>query len=316
MENEFENYYKNNIQSGDEKLTIILGTGFHKSIGLKNELSCWDLLFTNLNTNSESKSNYLLDFERFIIDKPTINNATKSEKEKLKELSKVIKDRQSEIDDKALKNYPLGIFNPEIVSDVIILNFDEIAEAICKRVLNCEISKFQYVEIDKNSSEKTKIHQTTRFRNIIFPNGKSIRFWHPHGSISEPTEIILSARSYASHIANIERLRKHSKLTGRSKNNKTKTWYDKITHQTVLILGASISPVEWDLWSAFVNRERNFSKNDHIQFRKPIFQMRESNANKIEVSCDRSNEIWFKPLFDEKLNFNTQWEILNKIIGS
>ena len=130
MENEFENYYKNNIQSGDEKLTIILGTGFHKSIGLKNELSCWDLLFTKVNTNSESKSNYLLDFERFIIDKPTIINTTKSEKEKLKELSKVIKDRQSEIDDKALKKYPLGIFNPEIVSDVIILNFDEIAEKI------------------------------------------------------------------------------------------------------------------------------------------------------------------------------------------
>ena len=253
----------------------------------------------------------MLDFEKIIINNSSSLQAKQVEKIKLKEVAKFVKDAEDEIEIENLKQYPTDIFNPDFVSDIIILNFDEIVEKICKEVLKCEISHFKFVEIDKKLKKGAKIHQTTRYRDVIFPTGKSIRFWHPHGSISEPTEMILSVRNYATHIASIERLRKHSK--SKNSTNKKKTWYNQLTYQPVLIVGASISAAEWDLWSAFVNRERNFSRAKNIIYRKPIFQMRKIKDNDSKMNSDKSNQQWFKPLFDQQLSFEKQWEMLIKM---
>jgi hypothetical protein len=236
------------------------------------------------------------------------------EKLKLSQVAKCLKKVQENLDLEKLNKYPIEIFNPNIISDIVILNFDEVAEKICKEVLKCKISSIQYVEIDKKLKSDAKIHQTTRFKEVVFPNKGIIRFWHPHGSIAKSSEMILSARSYAMHIANIERLRKHSKSRIKS-NTKLNTWYDQLIQQPVLILGASISNSEWDLWSAFVNRERNFSKKDNKTFRKPIYQMRSSEYLISNENDKKTNEQWFESLFDEKYCFNEQWSMLSKIIS-
>lgn len=306
---------KNFINKNDGiKFTIVLGSGFHIPKNSNTILSSWEMLLKKMHPKFVSQGNYLLDFEQMILIENSSLQSSDVEKLKLSQAAKCLKKVQENLDLEKLNQYPIEIFNPDIISDIVILNFDEVAEKICKEVLKCKISSIQYVEIDEKLKSEAKIHQTTRFKEVIFPNKGIIRFWHPHGSIAKSSEMILSARSYAMHIANIERLRKHSKSKIKN-NNKLNTWYDQLIHQPVLILGASISNSEWDLWSAFVNRERNFSKKDNKKFRKPIYQMR-SSENLISNENDKkTNEQWFEPLFDEKYCFNEQWSMLSKIIS-
>ena len=314
QKNKFESFFYDNVVVGKVKLTIVLGAGFHKKVICNTILSNWDLLLKKLDPKFESQGNYLLDFEQMILSEKSSLQSSDVEKLKLSQVAKCLKKVQENLDLEKLNKYPIEIFNPDIISDIVILNFDEVAEKICKEVLKCKISSIQYVEIDEKLKSDAKIHQTTRYKEVIFPSGGIIRFWHPHGSIAKPSEMILSARSYATHIANIERLRKHSKGKERM-NEKLNTWYHKLTHQPVLILGASVSPVEWDLWSAFVNRERNFSRKENTKAHKPIFQMRSQQCSASKSNCARSNEQWFEPLFDEKFCFNEQWSMLSKIIS-
>lgn len=296
------------------KFTIVLGSGFHIQKNSNTILSSWEMLLKKMDPKFVSQGNYLLDFEQMILSEKSSLQSSDVEKLKLSQAAKYLKKVQENLDLEKLNKYPIEIFNPDIISDIVILNFDEVAEKICKEVLKCKISSIQYVEIDEKLKSDAKIHQTTRFKEVIFPNKGIIRFWHPHGSIAKSSEMILSARSYAMHIANIERLRKHSK--SKIKNNtKLNTWYDQLIQQPVLILGASISNSEWDFWSAFVNRERNFSKKDNKKFRKPIYQMRSSENLMSNENDKKTNEQWFEPLFDEKYCFNEQWSMLSKIIS-
>jgi hypothetical protein len=296
------------------KFTIVLGSGFHIAQNSNTILSSWEMLLKKMYPNFVSQGNYLLDFEQMILSENSSLQSSDVEKLSLSKVAKCLKEVQENIDLEKLNQYPIEIFNPDIISDIVILNFDEVAEKICKEVLKCKISSIQYVEIDEKLKSEAKIHQTTRFKEVIFPNKGIIRFWHPHGSIAKSSEMILSARSYATHIANIERLRKHSKSKIKN-NNKLNTWYDQLTHQPVLILGASISNSEWDLWSAFVNRERNFSKKENKKCRKPIYQMRSSENLISNENGKKTNQQWFEPLFDEKYCFNEQWSMLSKIIS-
>ena len=67
-----------------------------------------------------------------------------------------------------------------------------------------------------------------------------------------------------------------------------------------------MSKDEWDIWFALVNRERNFAKNENIQFKQPIFQMREC-----ECKNDAQHQ-WFEPLFTG-MKFDEQWKKLEKL---
>ena len=123
---------------------------------------------------------------------------------------------------------------------------------------------------------------------------------------------LLSMSSYLSQeaaTASVFSLSKSKETEERkSGNSKTETsWYHQLTHNPVLILGADISTSEWDIWFALVNRERNFAKGSTMDFKYPIFQMRECESNnKVQSS-------WFKPLFTG-LKFDRQWSELEKLL--
>lgn len=298
----FENYFKESIIGKGIKFTIVLGSGFHKQAyenrgDFNNALTCWCCLLKELKPNVELSKNYILDFETIVIKDTNgqdIDNAKKIEKLLLIEIKKILLEQQ----EKSLllkAKHPLGIFNSSFVSDVISLNFDIIPELLINKNKN---SKIEFI---KNS--KGKVYQSTRHREI---NG--IKYWHPHGDIKYIDSIILGARKYGNQIRNVEQLRNNYK----NKNSKNKTWYDALTDNPILILGASISDNEWDIWSAFVNRERNFGKNINSEnnSRKPIFQMREGKA----TSHDNSNEIWFQSLFEGDFSYNEQWKKLEELL--
>jgi hypothetical protein len=308
----FESYFSNTLRKDQNlRFTILLGSGFHKLVnGNTSVLNNWDILLKSISPNFKVSGNYLLDFEKIILEKVSDSNAQKQEDLLLKSIANVIKNAELLAIENEINNYPSFIFNPNYVSDVISLNFDCLAEKLCKLIFKAKLIKSGYIAIDKKFGKDALLHQTTKYRILKFPCGKTITFWYPHGSVSKSSGIILGARKYGRHISCIEHLREYSKAEARN-NQKMDTWYDKLTHNPVLILGASISSNEWDIWSAFVNRERNFFKNNNNVYRNPIFQMR-SNHYKKECE-DSTNQKWFEPLFDENLDFNEQWIKLNKL---
>jgi hypothetical protein len=305
----FESYFSNTLRKDHNiRFTILLGSGFHRlDNGNTSVLNNWDFLLKSISPNFKVSGNYLLDFEKIILEKVSDSNAQKQEDLLLKSIANVVKNAELLAIENEINNYPSFIFNPNYVSDVISLNFDCLAEKLCKLIFKAKLIKSGYVEIDKKFGKDALLHQTTKYRILKFPCGKTITFWYPHGSVCKSSGILLGARKYGRHISCIERLRIHSKAVVR-KNQKKDTWYDKLTHNPLIIIGASISSNEWDIWSAFVNRERNFYKNINNGYRKPIFQMRSNQYKK--VSDDNNNEQWFEPLFDENLDFNNQWEKL------
>lgn len=305
----FNDFFNKEVKKESEKFTILLGSSFHKVNGNISTLTNWDLLLEKIDKNYKSSGNYLLDFEKIICNEQSVKPASSIEKIHLAEIARSIKDEQNNLSVDLLKKYPIYIFNPKYVSDLIILNYDTVAENICSKLLSCKLSNLKYVNIDTKLSKNTKIHQSTKYIEVTFPHQEIIRFWHPHGSIAKPSDMIFSARSYAVHLGMIERLRDYSKTAERNKKE-LNTWYDKLTHQPILILGASISDAEWDLWSAFVNRERNFSKGENQKFRKPIYQMRSDEDKVNSTSKTISNHLWFEPLFSEKKSFHEQWALL------
>lgn len=316
MDKKFE-YYFQEIQNKriKEKFVIVLGSGFHHFISKqKTVLNDWNCLLELLKDDFASSGNYLLDFEKLLDEKklPITNSKKAMASEKEEKLLKVIASKIKNVQSVVLKNkgekYPSFIFNATYVSDIICLNFDTIAEEVCKRSYKPESIKKGFVKIT-DASEDSLVHLTTKYTEFCYSKENKIKFWHPHGSILKPTSIILSARKYAQHIGVIESLRKHSKSQQRNQNKKD-TWYDVLAHKPVIIIGASISSSEWDLWSAFVNRERNFSKPKNKVHRKPIFQMRSTEKNKSII--DKTNQAWFQPLFSEVIGYKEQWQLLQK----
>jgi hypothetical protein len=85
------------------------------------------------------------------------------------------------------------------------------------------------------------------------------------------------------------------------RNNSTdNTWYYRLLGNPVLVLGAGMSPTEWDMWFALTSRERANEEKPQI------FQMRECECKK-----DVQHE-WFQPLFTG-MSFKQQWQELEKL---
>jgi hypothetical protein len=298
------------------KFTLILGSGFHKqALGQNSILSSWEKLLKQQDNAIELTDCYPLDFEQLIIRR-TQNQSISTEK-----ASHQIEDVISEVicfdlkcaQQKALKfdkeKYPADIFNPEYVSDVISLNFDTLALELCAEKAGVEITSLDPIPF----SYKGKKLEGVFFYEVKFSNTQSIRFWFPHGSILDEAKITLGTRNYAMRLQNLEKLREYSKSKeaeeSKSGNAKTETsWYHQLIHNPVLILGADMSTSEWDIWFAFVNRERNFAKGSTIGFKYPIFQMRECESdNKVQTS-------WFEP-FCLGLKYKQQWSELEKVFN-
>ena len=301
----FENYIKS---KPIEKFSVIIGSGIHFNVIKEfNCLTCWRRLLSSISNRTLISSNNLIAFEEIIQEKTKKQNnkeCNKIENELLKRISSKI----SKLQDIFMKTQDyskvIKVFNPDYISDVISLNFDTTIE-----------SKFR---------EKHKLKCKRRVSNVDFSikkyrhtfvyyeyelNKKKIRFWYPHGSIKKPTSLILSNRTYSNYLSVIESVRKNFKKSEKQINNdsisnENITWVSQLINNPIIILGASLSYEEIDLWSLLMTRERNFSKNINEGFRKPMYQM----------SIDKINNVWVEELFDSNLSFDLQWEKLINIL--
>ena len=320
----FESFFEEKIIKEGEKLTLIIGSGFHKqafsqSDNNSNLLTNWRCLLKSINPKIELSNNYLLDFEKEILrhtNEQEALNASEIERKILKDTVKKIKEIQIESLKSLSDNYPYEVLNPKYVSDIISLNFDTIAEELFKKKHKKSIIKTK----NKYQTKQNKHLSNSLYYNEYFFNKESIRFWYPHGSINRPTSLILSARNYGNHISCIESLRRKMKSNESNCESKYKiprknqTWFSQLVHSNILILGAQISDSEIDIWNAFVNRERNFGKrNNNNKYKSHIFQMRK-NSNSYK-NLTNSNEIWFNPLFNEDYSFDVQWKKLRELFN-
>lgn len=314
---------KNNIQvykDNNQKLTIILGSGYHvQGLGKKFLLSNWGILLSKLTSSYELSNKYTIDFEQIIIKKTNNQDLLNEkqahliEKKELKHIANFIFEEQKRVlAEKDRFNYP-DVFNPKYVSDVISLNFDHTAESLCNMkygngetiVWNNE-SSFSKI-YRKNSI--SSIYRRTSFRKITDNHGNEIRFWYPNGSILKPESITLGINRYAILVSDTIRIKNHYKKHERennfNQNSVDLTWYSQIIKNPVLILGASVSEAEWGLWSAFVYKRRNFAKLANKEFENQIFKM-VKNYNPAE---SQNSNFWFQPLFENK-NYKEQWETI------
>lgn len=92
------------------------------------------MLLRQLSPDCKLTGEYHLDFERIIQTKKLIHeDSYETEKKVIQCVQKIIKDEQTTVIKECSKCYPLDIFNPKKVSDVISLNFDEIPELLLNK---------------------------------------------------------------------------------------------------------------------------------------------------------------------------------------
>lgn len=323
----FEDFINEKIIHGNERLTIVIGSGFHKQAFSDtnkpfNILTDWHCLLKEVSPTMVLSENNLLDFERYILGKTKCQKAktvSKIENETLKCLAKKLKENQNFALKNLTEKYPINFLNPKYVSDVISLNFDNVAEELFK-LKNKHFKKCQDSNKNKyftNSETKDKFLSNSIFFNQYTNGSDTIKFWYPHGTIKRPTTLILSIRKYGMHLEAVENLRKKMKRDEKTNNyqipNEKQTWFSQLVHSNVLILGAGISNAEWDLWSAFVARKRNFAKSDSSKYEKSIFQMKIREINESENI--NTNHFWFNPICIENSGANNQWEIVSKLLS-
>lgn len=309
--------YKNKNQ----KLTIILGSGFHsQGIGNNSILSNWSVLLSKLAHSNSLSGKYTLDFEKIVINQTKSQNSSilqKAhiiEKKQLNQIANFIKAEQKwVINERHRFNYP-NIFNPKYVSDVISLNFDHLAEELCNFNYGNgeEVKDFNDSSFNKILTKKSKssIYQRTSYRKIRDKSGNEIRFWHPHGTILKPESITLGINRYAKLVSDTIRIRDHYKKYERENSSKEVidlTWYSQILNNPVLILGASFSEAEWGLWSAIVFKKRNYAKSTNSFYENDIYKMLDSKTE------DKNLGYWYEPLFESK-DFNEQWKLIENAL--
>jgi hypothetical protein len=294
------------------KFTIILGSGFHRNaIGGESILSNWEKLLLKLSPEARLTKQYHLDFEKIIQSKKiTCEDSYETEVRLITCVQKLIKEEQERVLIECENCYPIDIFNPQKVSDVISLNFDEVAELLLDKKEKSNLGGY----INDSSFSKSKTSEKcitknsysylcTRRREVAFDNNKSISFWHPHGSLAnnnKDEKLVLGVHRYSMMLETVIRIRNHHMEAKRNKSIDN-TWYYRLLENPVLILGAGMSPTEWDMWFALTSRERANGEKPQI------FQMRECECKK-----DAQHE-WFEPLFTG-MSFEQQWEKLEKLL--
>lgn len=282
------------------KFTVILGSGFHRNaIGGDSILSSWEKLLKKLSPAAELTGEYHLDFEKIIQSKKsTCEDSYETEKRLIKCVQKLIKEEQEKVLNECSHCYPLGIFNPEKVSDVISLNFDEVVEnLLVNQNKGSKIGKYSNNSSFNPSSKDSYVYLTSRHKVFDFGDEGKITFWHPHGIVSNKS-IILGAHRYA-HMLKSAMSMRNRHMEAKRNASSDNTWYNSLLENPVLILGAGISSTEWDMWFALTSRERaNGSKPQ-------IFQMRECECKK------GVQHEWFEPLF-MGIDFKGQWKELEK----
>jgi hypothetical protein len=155
------------------------------------------------------------------------------------------------------------VVNSRVVTDVISLNLDTVAE----RMLGEWKSPAQRVRSDKPQV-------------IAKANGERVRVWHPHGDHRRPTSIRLGLRHYASLTPQVDKARRIAKSLERGQGydaakkhalESPESWVELMLHRPLLVLGASLSELEWDLWQSFVDRRRNYAKHGNGGYQPPMW---------------------------------------------
>ncbi len=303
--------FKSLLKDPELKFTIILGSGFHLQAKQKDSiLSSWEMLLQKLSPDCKLTKEYHLDFEKIIESKKIpCEDSNKTEERLLECVKKLLQTEQERVLENCASCYPVEIFNPKYVSDVISLNFDEIPEILLKRHKKIkDIKNINDSSFSKQAAEKSTINKnsygylTTKHKSVEFNNGDKIRFWYPHGNIDKDSKIILGLHRYSQMLEASNRMRNHH-MQHKRLDKIDNTWYFRIIDNPVLILGAGLSPTEWDIWYALVSRNRANDK------KHPIFQMREC-----ECKNDAQHQ-WFEPLFTG-MKFDEQWKKLEKLFKS
>lgn len=304
---DFKEFFKSKILNGTEKFSVIIGSGIHFNVIKEfNCLTCWRCLLSSTSNKPLISSNNLIAFEEIIQENTKTQNnkdCNKIENELLMKISSKISNLQDTYINHDYSNV-LNVFNPNYISDVISLNFDTTIETKFRE--KHKLKRNRRVSNVKSSIKKFS-HTFVYYEYIL--NENKIRFWYPHGSINKPKSLILSNRSYSNYLSVIESVRKNFKSSEKQSNyqlitNNNITWVSQLINNPVLILGASLSYEEIDLWSLIISRERNFSKMKNKVCRKPIYQM----------TINEINNVWIEKLFDNDLNYENQWEKLSNLL--
>jgi len=306
------------LKDSEKQFTVILGSGFHhQALGGNSVLSNWEVLLSKLTNTNKLTTNYILDFEKIVLNESahqkseSLRKAFEIEKSELGHLVKAIQNEQDWVLSQPHRfEYP-DIFQSNRISDVISLNFDTIAESICfrerKKTALQNTSSFGLTNT-KGKLSDSFITQVTSFQELVNSSNHPIRFWHPHGTIENPKHIVLGVAKYSKLVASTLKIRNHYKanedLTNDAKEQKEITWFSQIYNNPVLILGASMSEMEWAMWTAFVYKNRNFAKPNKREFSSPIFQMMSPKD-----SLNKEKHGWFEPLFFD-MEFDAQWDEL------
>jgi hypothetical protein len=207
------------------------------------------------------------------------------------------------------------------VSDVISLNYDAVAEEICSKELkyNGEIiwENQNSCAVELKPKSTARIKWTTDYRSIGSKLDKSIRFWYPHGSLIRKDSIVLSVNKYSQLIVAFDEIRQHYKskeeeyfkIHGKIKNpdwdSIDLSWYSQLLNNPVIFLGASLSDVEWDLWTAITHANRNFAKSENKKHKNNMYVMLDKDQKY------HPNTTWLKPLF-AGMSYSEQWGKLSE----
>jgi hypothetical protein len=292
------------ILSGEDHLTIVIGSGVNRyASGNKNTiLTSWtNLLDAAFEKKSNvSSKNYILDFERRLVDKTSNqdeNAANDIQNAILKGICESM--RKEQVKSIYSKNYPTYLLNKEIVSNVVSLNFDLIPELI--------ISGGKIPRLGKRDESISRYKESNmgRYREI-----DGIRYWHPHGDIANKESLVLGMRQYIKHLDQLEVMRQHHKgLEKMADTSSSNTWYEALVNHPVLVLGASLSDNELDIWGALINRERNFAKGkNRSEYRPPVYIMwSECESGKF------NKPDWVTPIFSVKQCYDKQWQKLKNL---
>jgi hypothetical protein len=308
----FEEYF-NQTKSplNPRRFILIIGSGIHKEflrICTKEacNFKCWKHLLISL-AESEGltirPSNFpIVDFEKLVVEctgknssGPNSKPANQVERSLLKKIKDLLQTNKLPSDD--LDRYPLEIFNPKYISDVINLNFDLVIEETLAQKINQK--SWLKVKSYSTTTQDGALEGIYKLANFQYREINKIKFWHPHGDIKHLNSMILGLRKYGMQIQHIEKLRKYYKSSSSNKP-KYETWLDPLMKQPILILGADMSQNEWDILFALISKKRNRAK---LGSDEPIFQMSENHTN--------SNlRDWAAPISKEYMSFNDQWNLL------
>ncbi len=289
-------------------LTIVIGSGVNiHAIGKKQTiLTSWPKLLDAVfeKKSKVSSENYILDYERRLVERTSVQNekeANEIQNGILKNLCELIEEEQS--NKKYTLKYPTYLFKKEIVANVISLNLDLIPERIMSG------GKIPKLGKQKDSLSNYKSSNVCRYREI-----DGIRYWHPHGDIKSKDSLVLGMTQYIKNVKHLDHMRRHHKGAERSEKGNVRianSWYEALVNHPVLVLGASLSDNELDIWGALINRERNFAKGvNRNEHRPPVFIMwSECESGKF------NKPDWVEPIFPVNLRYEQQWLKLENLFG-